>query len=73
MTAANHFGEASVPKIYAFTTPDYAGRVWEDGKGIGALKVGYTTLTDVNDRISQGLINTPEPLVGSAVRRTCSR
>lgn len=60
MTATDYLDEASIPKIYAFTTPEYAARVWEDNKGIGALKVGYTTLSDVNERISQGLINTPE-------------
>ena len=61
MTAADYLDEALVPKIYAYTTPEYAARVWEDNKGIGALKVGYTTQIDVNERIAQGLISTPAP------------
>lgn len=61
MTAVEYLDEAPVPKIYAFTTPEYKNRAWEDGEGVGALKVGYTTKVDVEDRIKEGLVNTPEP------------
>ena len=57
----DHLAEAPIPKIYAYTTPEYADTPWEGGGGSGALKVGYTTYPDVNDRIGQGLINTPNP------------
>lgn len=40
--------------IYAYTTPDAAQKPWQDGKGIGHIKVGQTE-RDVNERIREQL------------------
>ena len=51
---------ALIPKIYVYTIPEYENREWQDKKGCGVLKVGYTTEVNVENRISAQLISTPE-------------
>jgi hypothetical protein len=51
---------AQIPKIYVYTIPEYENREWQDKKGFGVLKVGYTTEANVENRISAQLISTPE-------------
>jgi hypothetical protein len=54
MGAANdRISEPVDPKIYAYTTAEYATTQWQDGSGFGLLKVGYTTRTNAEDRISE--------------------
>lgn len=47
------FAPLNVPKIYAYTTEQYAEEPWQDGSGFGLLKVGFTTRENVEDRISE--------------------
>jgi hypothetical protein len=49
------FEELSVPRIYAYTEPQYKDTPWQGGyekrEGVGLIKVGYTTRQDVNIRV----------------------
>ena len=48
-----YFTDKGVPKIYAYTTPQYEEKAWEGAKsGKGLLKIGYTQ-GDVEKRVRQ--------------------
>jgi hypothetical protein len=48
---SDHISEGFHPKVYAYTEPQYAAVPWEDDKGAGLLKVGYTTAKDAEHRV----------------------
>lgn len=43
----------NVPKIYAYTTPEFKSLPWIGGEGLGLLKIGFTTRDDVEIRIKE--------------------
>lgn len=43
----------SLPKIYAYTTNEFEHTPWANGEGKGFLKIGFTTRSDVEDRIRE--------------------
>ena len=50
---ANFITSLGQPKIYAYTTPEYAKRKWTGTReGIGLLKIGYTE-RDVEARMRE--------------------
>ena len=50
---ANFITSLGQPKIYAYTTPEYAKRQWTGTReGIGLLKIGYTE-RDVESRMRE--------------------
>ena len=50
---SKYISQLSRPKIYAYTTPEYAKRKWSGSKeGVGLVKVGYTE-RNIEDRMRE--------------------